>query len=227
MTRYIADYSEYQGTLTAADFHRAEFQVINFKTSHNLGTARVHRRIVAEIASARALGMGIGSYHWLTGDSPGAEQARYAHGRLKALGIAAGTMHTVDVEEQEDADAEKPPTWAHVRDYVNMMRTLLGRPVQIYTGDWWWTDPSRGWNGASVTPYLMAAPNAGYLDAYPGATSSHWRAGYGGWPYLSTMQYVGEQPLIYPNGGGRSTIDVSKSAQRDESVWRALTGAKS
>jgi GH25 family lysozyme M1 (1,4-beta-N-acetylmuramidase) len=226
MTRYLADYTSYQGSLTAADFHRAEFQVINFKTSHALGTARVHPQIVREIASAKKLGMGIGSYHWLTGDAPGADQARYAYARLQSLGITAGTMHTVDVEEQTGTDdAERAPSWAHVRDYVNMMRVLLGRWVQIYTGDWWWTAPGRGWNGSSVTPYLMAAPNAGYLDRYPGATSSHWVAGYGGWPNLSTMQYVGDAPLLYPDGT-RSTVMVSKSAIRDESVWRALSGGK-
>lgn len=227
MTRYLADYTAYQGALTAADFHRAEFQVINFKTSHNLGTARVHPKIVAEIASAKRLGMGIGSYHWLTGDSSGAEQARYAYSRLQALGLTDGTMHTVDVEEQDDADAEKPPTWAHVRDYANTMRALRGLPVQIYTADWWWDVAGRQWNGASVTPYLMAAPNAGYPNTYPGATAPEWRAGYGGWANLSTMQYAGDMPLIYPNGGGQSTIRVSKSAIRDEAVWRALSGARS
>jgi hypothetical protein len=103
------------------------------------------------------------------------------------------------------------------------MRAILGRPIAVYTGDWWWQP--KGWNGASLTPYLMAAPNVGYLDGYPGAASPHWRAGYGGWLTLSIMQYAGSAPLLYP-GGTRSTVKVSKSAIRDEAVWRALTGGK-
>jgi hypothetical protein len=223
MTRYLADYSEYQGSLTAADFHRAEFQVMNFKISHDLEQARVNTRTPAQIAAARKLGLGIASYHWLTGDHSGADQARYAAGCMRGLGILTGTMHTVDVEEQTDADAEKPPTEAHVRDYVTTMQEMLGRPIAIYTGDWWWTARGRGWNGAQLTPYLMAAPNEKYLDRYPGDKSAHWRAGWGGWSNLSIMQYAGEAPLLYPNGT-KSTIKVSKSAIRDEAVWRALTG---
>lgn len=225
MTRYLADYSAYQSSLTAADFHRAEFDVINFKVSHDLAQLRVHKNITAEVASAKKLGMGIGTYHWLTGDHPGAEQARYAASRIKTLGLTAGTMHTVDVEEQKDEDAEAPPTWQHIKDYVTTMRSILGRPIAIYTGDWWWTASGRKWDGASLTPYLMAAPNDGYLDAYPGDGSTHWKAGYGGWPSLSVMQYAGDAPLLYP-GGGKSTVKVSKSVVRTEVIWRALTGGK-
>lgn len=225
MTRYIADYASYQGALTVADLHRAEFQVVNFKTSHALTTKAVHPRVGDEIASARKLGMGIGTFHWLTGDYSGTAQADYAFGRLKALGLTAGTMHTVDVEEQTGADdAERAPAYAHVRDYVLRMETLLGRPIALYTGDWWWTAPGRRWDGAKLTPYLMAAPNAGYLPdkRYPGADSEHWAAGYGGWPNLSIMQYAVDT-LIYP-GGGRSAVKVSKAAMRDEAPWRALAG---
>jgi hypothetical protein len=225
MTRYLADYASYQGALTAADLHRAEFQVINFKTSHALTTKTVHPRIKSEIASARALGMDVGSFHWLTGDHPGTEQADHAYERLALLGLTRATMHTVDIEEQTGTDdTESAPTFAHVRDYVTRMKMLLGRPIALYTGDWWWNASGRKWNAAGLTPYLMAAPNVGYLGAYPGANSPHWNAGYGGWPTLSVMQYaVGT--LIYP-GGTRSTVEVSKSAIRDEAVWRTLTGGK-
>lgn len=227
MTRYLADYASYQGALTVADLHRAEFQVANFKTSHALSTKAVHPRITAEIASARKLGMGIGTFHWLTGDATGTAQADYAYGRLKALGLTAGTMHTVDVEEQTGTDdEEKAPTYAHVRDYVLRMEKLLGRPIALYTGDWWWNASGRKWKGAVLTPYLMAAPNDGYMDdkRYPGANSAHWNAGYGGWPALSVMQYAVDT-LIYPDGT-RSTVEVSKAAIRDEAVWRTLTGGK-
>lgn len=224
MTRYIADYASYQGALTVADLHRAEFDVVNFKTSHGLGTKSVHPRINAEVASARTLGLGIGTFHWLIGNYSGTDQANYAFGRLSLLSLTQGTMHTVDVEEVTGPDdAEDAPTREVVRDYVSRMYALLGRPIMIYTGDWWWQP--KGWNGYSLSPFLMAAPNAGYMPdkRYPGAASEHWRAGYGGWADLSCMQYAVDT-LIYPDGGGRSTVEVSKAAMRDEGVWASLTG---
>lgn len=223
MTRYIADYASHQGALTVDDLHRAEFQVVNFKTSHGLGTWTVHPRIGSEVLSARRLGMGIGTFHWLIGNHSGTAQADYAFSRLKALGLTAGTMHTVDVEEKTGTDdAEKAPTYAIVRDYVLRMEALLGRPIALYTGDWWWAP--KGWNGLALTPYLMAAPDAGYLanKRYPGAASAHWKtSGWGKWTSLAVMQYAMDT-LIYPTGG-RSTVQVSKAAIRDESVWAALT----
>lgn len=223
MTRYLADYASYQGALTVADLHRAEFQVVNFKTSHGTTTKAVHPRITTEIASARKLGMGIGTFHWLIGNMSGTDQANYAFGRLSTLGLTKSTMHTVDVEEQTGTDDDElAPTWQHIVDYVTRMKSLLGRPVAIYTGDWWWNATGRKWKGSTLSPYLMAAPNVGYLDGYPGANSEHWKAGYGGWTDLSVMQYIVDT-LIYP-GGTRSTVEVSKSAIRDEAVWRALTG---
>jgi hypothetical protein len=62
----------------------------------------------------------------------------------------------------------------------------------------------------------------GYPGHYPGDTSSHWNAGYGGWSTLAVMQYAVE-PLTFPDGT-TGTIKVSKSAVRDTAVWQALTG---
>lgn len=229
MTRYVLDIASYQGALKLADVQRAEFTAVNLKISHGLGTTTVHPNLSALVAEARTRRLGIGTFHWLIGNHPGAAQADYAYGRMKALGLTAGTAHTVDVEEQPDADAESPPTWQHVVDYVTRMKALLGRPVAVYTGDWWWTAPGRNWNGATLTPYLWAAPNDGYLGSYPGDTSPHWSTkraptpgGWGGWTTLAIMQYA-VAPLFYPDGG-QGTINVSKSAVRDERVWRALTG---
>jgi hypothetical protein len=118
-------------------------------------------------------------------------------------------------------DTESTATEAICRGYAERMQTLLGRPVALYTGDWWWTAKGRNWNGAAITPYLWSAPNAGYLGSYPGDASPHWHAGYGGWADLSVMQYA-VAPLSLP-GGKRGTIDVSKSAIRTETVWRDLT----
>lgn len=119
--------------------------------------------------------------------------------------------HQLDCE-----DTQRPATQQIMRDYVTAMQDHLGRHIVLYTGDWWWQP--RGWDGASLTPYVWAAPNAGYLSAYPGDTSSYWRAGYGGWGDYAILQYA-VSPISGAGGG-----NISKSAIRDSRVWAALTG---
>lgn len=225
MTDYLADYASYQGALTAADYKRAGFGIINLKTSHGMGLHAVHSRARDTAEEARSLGMGLGSFHWLTGDHDGATQAEWAYERLRACGLHRRAAHTVDVEEQDDADAERPPTWQHLAEYARLMTSLLHRPIMIYSAQWYWRPT--GWDGASLTPYLMSAPDSGtgtaYPGKYPGDSSPLWNTtGWGGWKSLAVMQYaVG--PLHYPGGTNSGTLKVSKSAIRSESVWTALT----
>jgi hypothetical protein len=214
MTRYLLDVASYQGRLAVGDVVRAGFTAVNLKTSHGLGQKTVHPDIAGWVARAKSAQLGLATFHYLTADAAGAAQAIYAYERLTALGLLPGTAHVVDVE------SDPVPTLAAVREYLTTMTALLGRPVMLYTGDWWWTARS-GWNVSDLAPYLHAAPNRGYLSSYPGDTSTDWNAGYGGWSVLSAMQYaVG--PLSYPDGT-RGSIDVSKSAIRDPAVWRDLT----
>lgn len=228
-TRYLADHAVYQGSLTVADYKRAGFHIVNHKTSHGVTLHGVRAPVAAEIRQTRQAGMGVSTFHWLIGGVPGAAQARYAYARLVEAGAHTGAAHVVDVEEQDDADPEPPPTLQDLVDYIREMRRLRPLPVMLYTGDWWWTGPGRNWNGAALTPYLHATPNDGYLTAYPGDASPHWSTkraptpgGYGGWAVLSAMQYAVE-PLFFPDGT-QGTIKVSKTAIRDDKVWQALTG---
>jgi Glycosyl hydrolases family 25 len=214
MTRYLLDVASYQGSLRLEDVVRAGFGVVNLKISHGLGQKSVHTEVASWVKGARERNLGISTFHYLTKEASGAEQASYALSKLQALGLMTNSAHQVDCE----ADA----SWEQLRDYVWTMQGALGRPVVVYTGDWWWTSASRNWDGRSLTPYLWAAPNAGYLGSYPGDTSNHWNAGYGGWTTLSIMQYA-VAPLYFPDGT-QGTIDVSKSAIRDEVVWRTLAG---
>ncbi len=210
MTIYLADFAVWQQGLTVAQLSAAGFTAVNFKISHGTSTKNCHPDIVAHLAEAGRRKMQIGTFHWLVGSASGVDQAYYAYGRLVDLGLTAGTAHTVDVEEDDPA-----PSWQTIADYVHTLRTLLGRPIMLYTGDWWWTAPGRGWRGVTLTPYLMAAPNEGYLGSYPGDTSGAWAAGYGGWADLSVMQYA-----VSPVAG----VNVSRAAIRDSNVWDALTG---
>lgn len=165
-------------------------------------------------AAARELGLAVCTYRWLDGRLPGRDSARIAYDRMIALGGPDGIAHAVDTEET--ADKGPPATERIIREYVEEMTFLLGRPIALYTGDWWWTGAGRNWRMADSAPYLWAAPNTGYLGEYPGDDSPHWTAGYGGWPTLSVMQYA-----VKPLAG---TGDCSFSAVRDMAVWQTLTG---
>jgi hypothetical protein len=209
VTLHLVDVASYQGALRAEDVKAAGFGAVNLKISHGLGAKSVHPDLARWVLDARRIGLGISTFHFMTADAPGEDQAEYAYRRIMSLGLLGGTAHQMDVE------SDPAPSLASVRSYLERMTQLLGRPVALYTGDWWWA-ARKGWDVHDLSPYLWAAPNAGYLGSYPGDTSKHWTAGYGGWPTLAVMQYgVGPLP------GGR--IDVSKSAIRDETVWRDLT----
>jgi hypothetical protein len=210
VTIYLADYAVYQAGLTLAQLKAAGYTIANFKTSHGLGQKSVAANLPGLLAEARRLGLGVCTFHWLDKSASGGAQADYAFDRLTALGLkGTGFGHVCDCE----SDA----TEKIFRDYMARMQQRLGRKIALYTGDWWWTDPDRKWNGSGLTPYLHAAPNAGYLPAYPGDTSAHWKAGYGGWPNLSIMQH-----RVAKVAG----VAVSQSAIRDPAVWQALTGGE-
>jgi hypothetical protein len=221
MTAYIADIARWQKGLPLSELVKAGFGAVNIKISHGLETGATlypgQPDDVARVKEARANKLRLCTFHWLTGSASGTAQAKVAYDRMKALGGPAGIGHSVDAEEQED-----PPTWGTWTEYAKTMSGLLGRPLFGYTGDWWWTDYFAGRNGATLVPYLWAAPNAGYLASYPGDKSTHWKAGYGGWVNLAAMQYTDKEPPFGP--GVTTTIKVSKTAIRDLSIWKAATG---
>ncbi len=222
MTLHLVDVSRWQverpDPLDLAKAKAAGYHIANVALTGGRGyVSGAWARTYAD--RARALGLGVATYHWLDGRSPGAAQAAATLARLDELGGRAGAAHQVDVEETGEHGIA-PPTWAHVRDYVDAVQQGLGRHIAVYSADWRWP---AGWPGADLTPYLMAAPvgagpgrKAHYLPAYPGDDSPAWAAGFGGWPHLSIMQW-GVQPL--PGTG-----DCSLSAIRDPAVWAALTG---
>jgi hypothetical protein len=203
VTRYIADVASYQGRLTPADLANAGFHGANLKISHGLGQKSVHPNVVGWVRDAPSAGLRLSTFHWLTAEATGSMQAEYAYQCMAALGLV-DVGHVVDIEAPE-------LTARIIGDYIRTMQILREYPVFAYSADWRW---EKAWPGAALTPHLWAAPNAGYLGAYPGDTSPHWSAGYGGWPALSVMQYA-VKPLV--------GIKVSMSAIRDETVWNALT----
>lgn len=216
VTLHLVDVSRYQverpNPLDLAQARSAGYHIANIALTG--GRGYMSGQWAVDYADrARQLGMGLSTYHWLDGRTPGADQASYTIARLAALGGPDRIAHSVDVEET-GVNGITPPTWAHVRDYVNAVQDFLQHPIVIYSGDWWW-EP-KGWGGVSLTPYLMAQPNDGKTDTYPGDGSDRWAAGYGGWSQLSIMQW-GVKPL--PGTG-----NCSLSAIRDHGVWTALVG---
>jgi hypothetical protein len=207
VTALLLDVSRWQSGLDLNRVRDAGFTAVNIQLTGKAGfISGPWAKTYAD--QARALQMGVCTYHWLDATRTGAAHAAVAWKRITELGGPRGMAHQVDCE-----DSDSPATWAIWRDYVTAMQDKLQRHVINYSGDWWWTP--RRWNGASLTPYHWAAPNAGYLSAYPGDFSPHWRAGYGGWTDLSIMQYA-----VGPAAGVRCSL----SAIRDRSLWPALTG---
>lgn len=214
MTLHIFDLSRYQVEqpvpLDVKRMYDSGFRVMNVGASGG-GFVRDAMQRAQYVSKARSLGMGISTYHYLTGEVEGDVQAKLAHSRMVELGGPDDMVHVVDVEAGPPKYVA--PTYETWRSYTGWMQDKLGRRIVAYTGDWFWRP--RDWFGYGVTPYLWAAPNVGYLPDYPGDDSLHWMAGYGGWANLAVMQYSVKKLF---------GINVSVSAIRDSTLWTALTG---
>jgi len=204
-TKHFVDIASYQAGINVAALPSKGVSMVNIKTSE--GTTYVFQDAPKYAQQARAAGLDIIAFHFLRAGS-GVAQAQLMQQRISAMGGPDGMIIECDTE----ADASQQT----IRDFIVHMQNWLGRPVMVYTGDWWWQP--RGYNVSDLTPYVTAAPNVGYVGSYPGDQSSHWNAGYGGWSVLSAMQYD-VSPLAGVGGG-----NLSKSAIRDPNVYRALTG---
>lgn len=205
-TLHLIDIASYQDGIDLAGVQRAGFNAVNIKTGQGLWYEYNNAKKYAD--EAKRLGMEICTFHWIDNSGSGRAQADYAFRLIQRMGGPANWAHQCDCEDNA--------TFEIWRDYCLRMQELTGRPVINYTGDWWWT--ARKWQGANITPYLWAAPNDGYLSGYPGDTSPHWRAGYGGWTDYAAIQYsVSPIPGVFSR-------NVSKTAIRDQKVWEALTG---
>ena len=206
---YLIDLASYQAGINLSKVKSAGFTGINAK----LGQGGYYEWTDAGsyISRARDLGMRISTFYWIEGGSSGASQAQHC---LRLLKKHNGSLNDVVVQ----CDNEDSATWAVTRDFTNAVQDELGRPIIMYTGDWWAASHGPSWNVASLTPYLWAPPNAGYLGSYPGDSSSHWNAGYWGYPKLTIMQYA------VNTIAGSGTGNVSKSYIKDMNAWAVLSG---
>lgn len=212
----LVDVSRYQveipNPLNLAQARGAGYQIANVALSGGQGYVP-GSWAETYMATARTYGMGVSTYHWIDGRTSGAAQAATNLSRLRrTFGTSLlGFAHVVDMEET-GAKGITPPTWAHVRDYVNAIQDALGRHMMIYSGDWRWP---ANWPGATLTPWLMGAPNDP-VPAEPAASSVAWHAGWGGWDSFAVLQWA-----VRPLPG---TGNCSLSLIRDHGVWADLTG---
>jgi hypothetical protein len=208
-TTFLVDLASYQAGINLAAVKAAGFTRVNVKLTQ--GNWYTMSSAAGWIRQARDLGMGVSTFTWIDNSASGAEQAAYMWRAMLAAGGPAGIAHQVDCE-----DSARPATLQILTDYINAVKSRMGRTPILYSGDWW-LQP-RGWNCSGLTPYLWAGPNNGYLSSYPGDTSGAWRAGYAGYGDYAMLQYA-VQPVDGAGGG-----NLSKTAIRDPAVWAALTG---
>lgn len=213
MTAFIVDVSRHQversNPLNLPRAKDAGMNVANVQLDRGKQDDVLPPWALGYVTAARALGMGVSTYRWLDNRLPGDVSAKRAYERMKALGGPDGMAHAVDCEDNATQDI--------LRAYVDTMQGLLGRRIAIYSGAWWMKP--RGWRIRDMSPYLWAAPTAGYQVDYPGDASPMWSVSYGGHTALDVMQYA-VKPLPL-------TGDCSLSAIRDPAVWLALTGGRS
>jgi hypothetical protein len=216
VTLHLFDIASYQEGIDLDVVRHAGFAIANVKTSQ--GVSYTFRHAGSYAREAKARGMGLSCFHWLDNTASGSAQAEHCWRTLGPIVRECGPVAL----QVDNEDIPRPATWAITRDFVHAIADKLGHLPYMYTGDWWATDGGRAhWDVRSLTPWLMAAPNRGYLGFYPGDQSPHWRAGYWGYTDLALMQYA-VSPI---EGAGGDNI--SKTAIRDPAVWPAISGAAS
>lgn len=156
----------------------------------NGSSAEFRRRYLSWIEQARTVGMVPGLYHWIDASAGGTEQARYFYKLVLEAGGPAGLL--IQLDDEDDATYEG--TKAFTLEWEQLSG---GHPVLLYTGKWWWGP--RGWDGASLTPYLW---DSHYLTADADTISddpavfaarvpeSWWQPGYGGWNRPTILQFT-------------------------------------
>lgn len=181
MPVWLVDISNWQAGIAIEEIAREGFSACVVKATE--GTTYRDPQYDGWIPRIIATGMIPGAYHYLRNSDPVA-QARAFHGRVAAHGGPQGWL--IQLDNEEDA------TWEVTAGWVAEWNRLTGRhPFLMYTGAWWWRP--RGWNGASLTPYLWHSSyvsGEGYAsDLYTRVPGSWWTPGYGGWSQATILQF--------------------------------------
>lgn len=181
---WVLDLSNHQASFDLGRAAGEGYSAVLCKATE--GTTFRDGRFRQHVSGAMRAGMIPGAYHYLrAGD--GAAQARAFHTAVSAAGGPAGWLIALD----DEADA----SWATTQAWAAEWRRLTGgHPFLMYTGAWWWG--SRGWPGATLTPYLWhsryvtGSGSGSWL--YGRVPTGWWSPGYGGWPQATLLQFTSQ-----------------------------------
>jgi lysozyme len=178
------------------------------------GISYVNPYFQQHVTQAKLSGAVPGAYHFLRGGD-GRGQARALHAAVSAAGGPAGMLAACDNE----AEASWRDTVAF---YDEWQQLTGGHPLVMYTGTgWWWS--ARGWDGASLTPYLWDSryvAGTGYgSELYAKVPDSWWTPQSGGWAQATILQFSSTATVA-----GRA-IDVNMFRGTREQLISTLTKA--
>lgn len=227
MTIFGVDVSNHNGDVDWPRVAREGFQFMFAKATE--GTGFRDATFESNVARARTVGLLPGAYHFLR-DSGGADQARWFHTRVRAVGGPDGMLCACDNE----SDA----TWAVTRDFYATWNQLTGgHPLIMYSGRWWW-EP-RGWNGASLTPHLwhshyVSGSSKVASTLYGWVPDGWWAPGYGGWARATLLQFTSSATVAGETmdaNAYRGTIDelrllAGRGADMDATQNQMLTAVR-
>lgn len=181
MVTWLIDISNHQGTFDVGRAVGEGYSGVWMKATE--GTTFRDGRFDAFADQVLASGAIPGAYHYLRAGS-GRDQCDVFYGRIRDHGGPDGWLAACDNE----VDA----TWETTVDFFARWRELAGdHPLFMYSGNWWWG--LRGWNGASLTPYLWDSryvSGSGYgSELYGAVPESWWSSRYGGWGDVTVLQF--------------------------------------
>lgn len=196
MVTWLIDISNHQGVFDVGRAVSEGYAGVWMKATE--GTTFRDGMFDAFSGQAIAAGAVPGAYHYLRSGS-GRAQCDVFYNRIRDHGGPDGWLAACDNE----ADA----SWQTTVDFFARWRELAGdHPLFMYSGNWWWS--VRGWNGASLTPYLWDSryvSGGGYGSAlYGQVPDSWWASRYGGWGGVTVLQFASSATVA-----GRSPIDVN------------------
>jgi Glycosyl hydrolases family 25 len=182
---WVADISNWQGGIDASQIVREGYAAVVCKASE--GTTFTDPDFVSWVNQIRSANGIPGAYHYIRAGN-GAGQAHHFLDCLSKVGGPSGMIIQLDVE----ADS----SWQDIQDFSNTWNAETGNhKFLIYTGQWWWGP--RGWNGASITPYLwhshyVSGPADFGSAMYGRVDQSWWTPGYGGWSTATMLQFTSQ-----------------------------------
>jgi GH25 family lysozyme M1 (1,4-beta-N-acetylmuramidase) len=210
---WIVDLSNWQAGINIEQIAREGYSAVICKATE--GSTFRDAQFDGWIPRIRNTGMIPGAYHFLRAGS-GSAQARAFHARLAAHGGPAGFLCALDNEK----DATLADTRAFVAEWS---RLTNNHPLIMYTGAWWWRP--RGWDGASLTPYLWHSQyvsGSGFGSAlYATVPDAWWTPGYGNWPSATLLQFSSKGRVAGQNvdvDAFRGSVDELRALTRPGST---------